>query len=131
MKIYEYMKINAWVIKIHWISNTSYKMSCMKPVNKIFKHFRLEICPSRTFRSEPSSRKILHALEPLSLCAPSTEPVLQSPGTAITEKPMLCNVNPPKETSACCSWRDAPVHTREKAQASAKTQDSQRTEVTL
>ena len=131
MKTYEYMKINAWVIKIHWISNTSYKMSCMKPVTKIFKHFRLEICLSRTFRSEPSSGKILHAMEPLSLWAPSAEPVLQSPGTTITEKPMLCNEKPPKEKSARCSWRAAPVHTRGKAQASAKTQNSQRTEVTL
>ena len=50
MKIYEYMKINAWVIKIHWINNTIYKMSCIKPVNKIFKHFRLEISLSRIIR---------------------------------------------------------------------------------
>ena len=44
------MKINAWVIKIHWINNTIYKMSCIKPVNKIFKHFRLDISPSRIIR---------------------------------------------------------------------------------
>ena len=50
MKIYEYMNINAWVIKIHWINNAIYKMSCIKPVNKIFKHFRLEISLSRIIR---------------------------------------------------------------------------------